>query len=371
MRLKRTLRRYDWQIRQLASYMAKAREEKAVPAQLADLLVHKIRINTDPFDYYRFEFYKGGKTWEEKSRYVGKGGSRYYPYENNSVRYMSLFNNKLVTKAVLAGPGLPQPELLATIGEDYEIKSREQFSSFLDAADRDLVMKPLGDSGGRGVLVLGHDRGTWRVGGEACTPEEVWERIRGGLKTGYLAEERVRNTDQIAALYPHSLNTIHVVTIKTADGRWHAAHVGMRVGRGGKAVDNIGAGGILVWINEAGTTFQAYDFARSQPVTHHPDTGAPLIGVTVAGYPDAVDLGLRASERFGFMGIIGWDIALTDRGRLIVEGNSYPDAHFWQMGSAGGWITDEMARGLKQRRPFTRWDKTRIYPGFRTSRMKS
>lgn len=370
MNTKALARHYAGKVEELRSHVAKARVDRGVLGQLRDLVEHKIRINTDPFDYYRFEFYKGSKTWDEKSRYVSKRGSCYYPYEKNSIKYLYLFNNKLVTKTLLAGFGLPQPKLLATIGEAYEIKGKDQFVSFLDSAGQDLVLKPIDDSGGQGVFVLRRTGGGWTMGDRRYEVEEIWEPIRKIRHSGYLVEEMVHNTPQIAALHPTSLNTIRIMTIKTDDGRWHATHGALRVGRGRRAVDNLGSGGIHLTIDDSGRTTYAHDWSQDHPITHHPDTGAELIGIHIQEYRDVVELALAASRKFGFMGILGWDIACTPQGPSIVEGNAFPDVQYRQVGPAGPFVTDEIAQGLKKRRPFRKWEKTRIHPGFDPYRIR-
>jgi hypothetical protein len=180
------------------------------------------------------------------------------------------------------------------------------------------------------------------------------------LERGFLIEEKLTNAPEIAALYPKSLNTFRIVTIKTLDKRWCLAAAYLRVGAGGGVVDNIAAGGILIEVGSDGRTRAAHHAGRS--IGRHPDTGAQLVGVQLDGYRAACDLALEASRRLGFVGTIGWDIAATERGPVVVEANLWWTPSF--QAALGGAITDELAPALHKRTPFTRWDKSMMYPRF-------
>lgn len=347
----------------IASRLARIREAaryRSVPLQLVDLVAHKLKLNLAPYDYYAFEFYKGGKSWEEKSRYVGRRGSVYWPFENNPLRYNPLFTNKYIEKLMLKGAGLPTAQLLGVVGGNGDLRSEAQLCTFLGQLAQDAVLKPISGTHGKKVLVLAKNDGQLYAGGKPVTDRDVWNHVRGHLETGFLIEERLTNPPPIAALHPASLNTFRVVTIKTLDHRWCLAAAYLRVGAKGKTVDNIAAGGILVHVDAAGCTTAAHHEGRS--IRKHPDTGAELVGIWLPGYRAACELALQASRKLGFVGTIGWDIAATERGPTIVEANLWWTPSFQT--ALGGAITDEIAASLRKRTAFNRWDKSRMHPRF-------
>jgi hypothetical protein len=63
---------------------------------------------------------------------------------------------------------------------------------------------------------------------------------------------------------------------------------------------------------------------------HHPVTGAPVAGRVLEAWPDIRALAEAAQRVFADRMLVGWDIALTPSGPVILEGNSYPDVHFLQ-----------------------------------------
>jgi hypothetical protein len=333
----------------VSMFLDKAREAaryKSIPSQICDAVIHKLAINTAFRDYHKYGFYKPGMTMEEKSRYVGYSGSRYWPYENNLPKFATTLTDKYIQKTLLKGFELPTAELLTTIGHQLEIRDIETFRTFLETCDQDVVLKPVSSAMGQNILVLSKVGGHFESGGETMSVLRIWEHMRPHLERGLLIEARLRNIPEIDALYPNSLNSFRVVTIKTNDGRWHAPGGMLKLGAGGSEVDNLSSGGLQVCIDEDCKTYNPFDHDKGETVTRHPDTGANLDGITLECYRDAVDLALRASEKFCFMGTIGWDIAATPDGPMIVEGNTRWAPRLQR--PSRGLITDEIATGLRR-----------------------
>ena len=58
-------------------------------------------------------------------------------------------------------------------------------------------------------------------------------------------------------------------------------------------------------------------------VAVHPATGAVLAGRAAPGWEAARALALRAAEAFTPLRTAGWDVAPTDHGPVVVEGNAW------------------------------------------------
>jgi hypothetical protein len=348
------------------SYVKEASPYRNGFQQIFDIVQTKIRVNISPAEYYKFAFYKGGKTWAEKSRYIGKLGSLYWPYELNPLKYNAALTNKYVQKNLIMGFALPTPRLIAAVGPQYGIKTYEEFQKFLSRCHQDIVVKPVSSRGGQGVMVLTYrDRGFHTVvTGDHYPAEKIWQHMQPSMKRGILIEEKLTNNRQIAALYPHSLNCFRVVTIKLGD-RWDTVFPPyLKIGHGGNVVDNDWQkGGILLFLNGKGNAAMAYAEYSEEQITHHPDTRESLAGIRIEGVEEVRELGLKASRKFSFLGTIGWDIALTGNGPAIIEGNAFwgglQDQKF-----LGGFVTDEMTRHLRKHTLFSRWDRMRMYPRF-------
>lgn len=350
----------------------RARRYRSLPAQAWDLVTHKLRLNTHPVDYYRYEFYDGTRTWAERGRYVGKNGSQYYPYQENPVEYVALFRNKILFGALLQGLDLPHPARLGTIGPGREIADEHAFDTFLATSTGAMVLKPSEGSGGKNVLFVARDGAHLQLNGASATGQEIWRRLRAyAFDKGYLAERVIENCAGIRRYHPPSLNTYRIVTVRTRDQRWHVATTVLRVGRSGRRLDNVSSGGLCVFIDRTGRTVGGYDWNARERLDVHPDTRIPLAGDAPAGRAEAESLALRASAAIAALGSIGWDIAMTPDGPVILEGNAFYDSGYWQVRPGFPLISEEISRGLPRFRPFTHWDRRRVWPGFKPHGIRS
>ena len=57
-------------------------------------------------------------------------------------------------------------------------------------------------------------------------------------------------------------------------------------------------------------------------ISHHPDTTAPIKGAKLPYWKEMTELALSAHKHFQMPIFIGWDIALTHEGPLVVEANT-------------------------------------------------
>jgi Sugar-transfer associated ATP-grasp len=65
-------------------------------------------------------------------------------------------------------------------------------------------------------------------------------------------------------------------------------------------------------------------------MTHHPVTGIAIKGRVLKNWPAVRDLALKAHRAFKHRVIVGWDIALTPDGPMMLEGNTNLDVMFLQ-----------------------------------------
>ncbi len=331
-----------------------AREHRPLALQAVDLIKHKLLLNIAFIDYYRYRFHDPGISWEDKRRYVCEEGSICWPYQENPLKFTTTLSNKYIQKHLLIGFGLPSPPLLFTVGESMDVRTRESFAKALGAVDHDFVLKPVSGAGGSNVRVISNREDGYYERTSPISIDEMWAHISKSLGSGYLVEKRVKNAAYLEEIFPNCLNTYRVITIKTRDGKCHAAHCVLKVGRGDCQVDNVAAGGFVVPINKQGVT----EMGDSDIGRVHPDTKVPIDGIRIENYDALIELGIEASRKFSFLGTIGWDIADTDQGPMIIEGNTYWGPIQRPM------LNDDIMQGLKRNHWYSRWNKSAMYPGF-------
>jgi len=203
---------------------------------------------------------------------------------------------------------------------DMQAATTEDFKAFLQGLDI-IISKPSEEACGRGVEKLNV--------ADYPSAEALFEHLKS-INSG-LVEEFVVQHEAVAKLYPLSVNTYRIVTVLT-DGVPHIVYAFIRIGNGGRFVDNINAGGMAAPINiETGVIeYPAFDKDSIYYETH-PYTNCPIKGYQLPQWEKAVETVLSAATVVPEVGYVGWDIAATKDGVVMIEGNPFPGHDILQM----------------------------------------
>ena len=165
------------------------------------------------------------------------------------------------------------------------------------------IIKPLFKDSGVGVQVF--------TNGESRMPDYP-----------FIAEELIKQSEALAKFHPQSVNTLRLNTIRCKDSIvvWQCI---LRYGIGSNVVDNAHFGGCFSAIDDNGYAFAAGDVKRHK-YTVHPDSGVPLTGFKVPDWEQACEMVRHLATEVGGLRYIGWDLAHTDKGWILVEANTSP-----------------------------------------------
>lgn len=239
-----------------------------------------------------------------------------------NISQIPLLQDKFLFFRFMKSVGLPTPEVFAFIsdGKFYDM-NMTQISRETLIGKKDYFLKDVSGLGGNDVKHI--------------KDYETLSELIPVLSSGnFILQEAVRQCDELNTLYAGSLNTLRIVTAKTPDGIIVFSKV-MRIGssKSGK-VDNFDSGGIAVgvldngYLKETGKTKQKFEFGGT--VTQHPDTGVVFKTFKIPMFEEACELAGKAHSYFYNMNTVGWDIAFTDNGLTIIEGNDNWDGAFLQ-----------------------------------------
>ena len=196
----------------------------------------------------------------------------------------------------------------------------------------EFILKPIDGSLGAGVSL-------WNV--DDTVSDQVVEKL---LKTfvkknkgGFVLEEKICQVPKMAELHPKSVNTVRMNTVRF-DDRIEVLHPFLRIGRGDSIVDNAGAGGIIATLDENGRVKAAAD-ENGVFYDRLDDIGLDIIGWQVPCWKEMVDFVKQLAMVIPSNRYTGWDIALTDKGWCMVEGNTR--AQFvWQIPDRVGFRSE-------------------------------
>lgn len=203
------------------------------------------------------------------------------------------------------------------------VNTKITFSDFCDkfAESKRIIYKPLHGNRGKGVEAYDIDSKTIR---------QVYDELKT-FPEGVVEEYVVQHSDMLA-LSPSSVNTVRIVTISsnekpvTLDGKYiDIAYAALRIGGGDAIVDNFHSGGMVAAVDlQTGKLItDAADMEGNQYVKH-PKTGVEIKGFQVPYFKEAMKLVESACLEKKINGYLGWDIAITENGPVLIEINLRP-----------------------------------------------
>jgi hypothetical protein len=267
-----------------------------------------------PNDYIPYTDFK--KIRNRRNRIAGVG--HYFS------DYTVILKDKFIFNRVLSSLDFPTPEVVAVSvdGLIYWLDSGREtgMEELLRVDELDLFCKTLLGECADGVFHLTGGRGRLLCDGEEMALAEL-ERITSGA---FLLQERVIQHPEMSRLYPHSINTIRLVTIRNRTPRPRVFAASIRTGASGSTRDNWAVGGLSGGIDvETGRLSPLFDFrpGKGGRVRRHPDTGIIFGEFTVPMFDRAKKMALKLHSLLYGIHSVGWDMAISDEGPLFIEGN--------------------------------------------------
>jgi glutathione synthase/RimK-type ligase-like ATP-grasp enzyme len=193
------------------------------------------------------------------------------------------------------------------------VSSEDDKETFLNFArnHKKFIVKPYNSSGGRGVCIKNM---------EETDPEECFNEFisQGGA---VVCEELIEQSQKMSVFHPSSVNTLRLPTIRINDEVF-LFHPFFRTGVGNAVVDNALSGGNFALVDpETGMVFSDARNEKGDKFQTHPDTGLSYKGYQLPDWDQAVELVKELSAVLKDCRYVGWDLAHTENGWVMVEGN--------------------------------------------------
>ncbi|AXK42683.1 sugar-transfer associated ATP-grasp domain-containing protein [Erythrobacter aureus] len=228
---------------------------------------------------------------------------------------------------VCAHAGLPHPRVLAERSDKdgWKIFQRPEAGPFL--------LKPIRGSGGAGIELI------------AAQPDDLeptgFLRMLEETKTtgGWIAQDLLRPHPDIADIALDALPTSRITTILDERGKPELVTAVLRLAaQPGVIVDNAHAGGIFSAIDfETGELGLARYATAPGEFDRHPANDRPIPGRRIPDWPALRRLALDAhADHFPAHVQIGWDVAPSDRGPMLIEANARPNVRVPQRATGLG-----------------------------------
>ena len=197
---------------------------------------------------------------------------------------------------------------------DETTDSISSFTAFIEKHPS-FIVKPTFGNYGNGVKIIKVDRSN-------VLSQSLFHELISEYPKGFTVEELIKQCSELAAFHPSSVNTVRLTTVRQNNGEIYIIHRPfIRLGQGGRCVDNGGNGGIIASIDyETGIISGAIDERMNRYVVH-PDSGKTILGYHIPHWENAKSFVVKLARVLPDLNYCGWDLALTDEGWVMVEAN--------------------------------------------------
>ena len=263
-----------------------------------------------------------------------------------------LINDKILFHDMMSYYGLPVPKILFVFKNDsFFINNRDVTDEEIDRAlcsrtDTRIFIKLPSEGAARGVFIMTKKDDGYIFNDKKVTAQSLRSFFKGET---LFFEEQIEQEPVLKSFNPDTINTIRVLT-KNVGGKKEIVMAAARFGRKGQYVDNMCAGGIAVRIDIKTGALGSYGERRfeSKRYTVHPDSEIPFKGVVIPQWEEIKKVVYETLSCFPPYRSLGFDIATTPNGLVVLEINTGAGVNLAQVGGEYG-IADSFKMGKNGR----------------------
>lgn len=265
--------------------------------------------------------------------YSGKFDIRYFPeslyipeferYMNIYPKYNDVFYDKNVISIIAKSAGIKTPKVfLAKVKGGYRdgnnmLVSEIEAIKLISNLGIAFVKKTVDTGGGNDCLLCNFKDGFDTIG--KLSVEEIFKR----MEDDFVIQEKILCHQSISNIYPKSVNTFRILTYRWKDSIFSIPAI-MRIGRGGKYLDNAHQGGIFIAVKDDGVLGEkAMNYNRDE-FYFHPDTNIKFDEYKIDLFPQVTEAAKRMHSLIPQIGVANWDFTIDKDGNpLLIEGNMH------------------------------------------------
>ncbi len=282
---------------------------------LIDCLKSVFIFNISPLEYFQFRFFEKSKI--ERQTWAGTG----FMYETilklNPISQRLVLSDKSIFlkhyKDFIRHSSIPLIEL-----KKYPLNQR--FSDLLPTTK--LVLKNSFGQCGRGIEFIENHN---------LTVNDIIQKLENGSND--LVEEFVEQHEALQKMSPSGLNTLRLITIINEIGEVEFLGARLRITIDSK-IDNLAAGNIAAPVDLLTGLVSGpgvYSDITKNNVYVHPISFVKLIGFKIPFFKESLELVAKAAKFNKGNRSIGWDVAITNSGPDLIEGNHDWCKLLWQL----------------------------------------
>ena len=254
-----------------------------------------------PHNYINFEFYKL-KDRERRKFLTMRRTAKVEKHFNNPI-YANYFNDKKLFNETFS-------EFVNREWIYAPDKSDEEIIGFIQDIGK-VIVKPTDLSSGKGIYVIAK--------GNILDKDNFCQEVK---KNKCLIEEFIRQHPEVSSLNSRTVNSVRVYTLIDSSNESSIIFAALRVGSDKGDVDNYHSGGVGYPIDiNTGIIRKPGRDLKNNSHLYHPSTGKRMVGYQLPNWDGLTKFVLAATKVFPQSRYIGWDVAITEDGFEMIEGN--------------------------------------------------
>lgn len=292
-----------------------------------------------PDSYFRFAmFMKDFGDKERMKSFVPQGA--YAAYCKDTAypsKYNILIDDKILFHDIMRQYGLPVPHRYFTFRNNVfrdgtSLLSDEDVNDIIaSVTDERIFVKRFTGGAASGVSIFVRKGfGFVDADGDNVSANMIRRKY---ANQDFFFEKQIKQERVLSQFNPDTVNTIRVLTYNNK-----IISASVRFGGKGDYIDNVSKGGVAVSLDiETGQLGKygqrMYDAARYD---EHPDSRLKFDGVVVTQWPEVKEVVERSMTFLPYYKSVGYDVATTDSGPIIIEINTGAGIGLSQMGKEYG-----------------------------------
>lgn len=303
--------------------------------------LYKYWNNSWPDTYFRFAMFMNNfSDMDQMKSFVPQ--QAYYKYilqTAQNKKYNILIDDKILCHDILSFYGIPVPERLFVFRNNTfrckeQLLSDEEVDAKLSLIDDDIIFVKYftgGGASGISILKLDEQDGKYKDENNNVISASLIREMYPNQSI--IFERKINQNTLLAKFNKDTVNTIRVLTYNN-----EVISASVRFGRKGCFVDNIVKGGIAISLDINTGEFGEWGVRNYELKRYyiHPDTQIPFKGSIIKEWDEVKKLVERVCRMMPYYKSVGFDIAMTPNGPVIIEINTGAGIYLSQAGKEYG-----------------------------------
>lgn len=274
---------------------------KSVSYVKFDMIKNFIRYGIGYTDYLKSDYINLSKE-EKKTHVTTKTFYRLLNYLNKK-EYRFAMNDKVIFNKIFK-------EYVKRDFIDLRVSSLEEFKKFIDKKAV-IFSKRVADFGGHGVSKI--------ILKEHKDIKKLYEEIK--KRKEYLIEEEIIQHEILNKINPYAVNSFRIVTL-VKDGKAYILGNALRIN-----IDDavaIGCDDAYMRLDEKGHISSRVLDDYANEYISHPLVNKPFKDLIIPYVKESFEMCKKAALEVPEIRYVGWDVAITNNGPVMLEGNEWP-----------------------------------------------